>query len=326
MELRQDPTTRAWILSGKESEKEEVKDTRCPFCRGNEDLTPKTIRALYNQKGEWIVRSFPDKSPIFQIEGNLDRQADGMFDKMRNIGAHEVIIEAPGHTTSLTSLSENVIADVLKMYRERVSDLKKDRRFKYILVFKNHGSLAGSLIEHIHSHIIGTPVIPARLERELRWAKSHYDMKGRCLFCDIIYQESKQKMRIVFENKDFISFCPFASRFSYEVWTLPLIHNHSFENNLEKETVIDSLAQILKVILLKIERITTSYHVVFHISPNEYSFRTIRGDIGTIVDDFHWHIEILPRTERESRLQREEEFYINTVLPEDAAKMLREMK
>jgi UDPglucose--hexose-1-phosphate uridylyltransferase len=325
MELRQDPTTRLWTLTGASKEEKAKRDSRCPFCRGNEDLTPKTISAFYGNRDEWTVRVFPDKSPVFQIEGDLDKKAEGMFDKMKNIGAHEVIVETPGHAKALSSLSENEILDILRMYRERVADLKKDRRFKYVLVFKNHGGLAGSTIEHLHSHVVATPVIPARLERELRWAKNHYDMKGRCLFCDIIYQESKQKIRTVFENKDFISFCPFASRFPYEVWILPAIHSHSFEETIQKGAIADSLARILKVIISKIEGITPAYHIVFHISPNESSFRTIRGDIGTLMEDFHWHIEILPRTEGMDRLQREEEFYINAVPPEDAAERLREM-
>ena len=324
MELRQDPTTRIWILTGKRERKENIKDKNCPFCRGNEDLTPATITAFYDSKGEWNVRVFPDKSPVFQIEGELDRKAEGMFDVMRNIGAHEVIVESPHHILSLASLSENEIADVLRMYHERISDLKRDKRFKYVLVFKNEGRLTSSRIAHLHSHIVATPVIPSRLERELRWAKNHHEVKGRCLFCDIIYQEAKQKIRTVFENKDFISLCPFASRFSYEVWILPLIHTYSFENSMEDKKTRDSLAGMIKLIISKIEGITSSYHIVFHVSPNESSFRAIRGDIGTLIEDFHWHIEILPRTESISRLQREEEFYLNPVSPEIAAKTLRE--
>ena len=324
MELRQDITTRSWILTGEREGKRGADDGRCPFCKGNEDLTPKTITAFYNQYGEWSVRVFSDKSPVFQIEGNLDRQAEGMFDKMHNIGAHELIVENPKHDVSLPSLSENEIADVLRMYSTRVSDLKRDTRFKYVHIFKNHGSLASSAIDHLHSHIVAIPVIPARVEKELRWAKKHYDMKGRCLYCDIIYQEAKQKIRTVFENKDFIAFCPFASRFSYEVWILPRIHNHSFENNLTDGNIVNSFAEAIKAILSKIEKITTSYHIVFHISPNEASFRTLRGDTGTLSEDFHWHIEILPRLERAGRLQSEEEFYINTIPPEEAARVLRE--
>lgn len=324
MELRQDPTTRNWILIGKIEEKTGAKNKRCPFCRGNEDLSPDTIRAFHNEAGEWTVRVFPDSAPVFQIEGSLDKQAEGIFDKMNNIGAHEVVTETPVHEVTLSSLSKGEIMAILKMYGERIADLKKDKRFKYILIFKNQGRLTGSKINHLHSHIIATPVIPMRLEKELRWAREHYDMKGRCLFCDIIYQESKQKTRIVFENDDFISLCPFASRFPYEVWILPTIHNHSFENTVGNETVVNSLAAVLKVITSKIEKITSSYHIVFHVSPNESSFRTISGDVGTLADDFHWHIEILPRVEEMSRLQREEEFYINTMPPEEAAKILKE--
>src|SRR3989338_399548 len=324
MELRQDLTTRSWILTGRRDDKEGKKDNRGPFCRGSEDLTPKTIAAFCNQYGEWNVRVFSDKSPVFHIEGNLDREAEGMFDKMGNIGAHELIVESPKHGVSLPSLSENEIEDILRMYRERVGDLKKDRRFKYIHIFKNHGSLASSAINHLHSHIVGIPVIPARMEKELRWAKSHYNMKGRCLYCDIIYQESKQKIRMAFENRDFTAFCPFASRFPYEVWILPRIHNHSFENNLTEGGIVNSLAESVKAVLSKIEKITDSYHIIFHISPNEASFRTLKGESGTLTEDFQWHIEILPRLERVSRLQSEEEFYINTITPEEAAKVLSE--
>jgi len=124
--------------------------------------------------------------------------------------------------------------------------------------------------------------------------------------------------------KILLRFCPFASRFSYEVWILPRIHNHSFENNLTDGNIANSFAEAIKVILSKVEKITASYHIVFHISPNEFSFRTLKDEVGTLIDDFHWHIEILPRLERAGRLQSEEEFYINTLPPEEAARMLRE--
>src|ERR1700759_4961154 len=144
----------------------------CPSCTGNESKTPPEVLA-YRPNGAssngsgWTVRVVPNKFPSLGIEGNLNRQAEGMFDKMSGIGAHEVIVETPDHNISLAELPEKRIEDVFWAYRDRILDLKQDRRFKYILIFKNHGPLAGATLEHSHGQLIALPIVPKHVVEEL---------------------------------------------------------------------------------------------------------------------------------------------------------------
>jgi len=325
MELRQDPTSGTWTLTGLEKKSDE-RITFCPFCPGKESENPQPIYEKFNKSGDWSIRVFPSIPPVFRSEGDKTRRAVGMYDLMGNYGAHEIIVETPYHNTTLSALSTDELVDVLFAYRQRIIDLKMDSTIRYILIFKNQGPLTGSTIQHLHSHIVGTPVIPERIERELRLGKNHYDLKERCQYCDIIFQESKKRERIVCENDEFISFTPFASRFPYETWIFPKIHSHSFEKGIEQKGTARLLALHLKDTLRRIERITKSYSLVLHNSPNENTFRTIGGGLGTLFEDFHWHIELLPGTVKTSRVKREEEFYTNSLFPEEAAKILRKME
>ncbi len=322
--MRQDPTTRTWILVGHTGGDPGRKEAsaRCPFCPGNEAETPPTLASITGSDGAWRVRAFPDKMPVFQVEGDLDREAEGLYDRMRNVGAHEVVVETPVHATTLAHLPAEDIARVLQMFRQRILDLKNDLRIRYIQVFKNQGVLAGSLIPHPHSHLVATPVIPRRLEAELRWSKLHYDLKERCLYCDILRQEVEQATRVVEQQADFVAFCPFAPRFAFEVWVFPVAHGHRFED-LDDPTLV-GLAGFVRTVLQRVERKTLDYHLVLHTAPNEKSPPIWGFAWETLPLDFHWHIEVLPRLPDVARLQKEEEFYVNPVTPEEAARQLRD--
>jgi len=324
IEMRLDPTSRSWILVGRSGADPGRKEAplTCPFCPGREAETPPALATITGPDGAWRVRAFPDKLPVFQVEGDLDRQGEGLYDRMRNVGAHEVVVETPRHATTLAGLTPEEIARVLQMFRQRIQDLKNDLRFRYVQVFKNQGTLAGSLIEHAHSHLVATPVIPRRLQMELRWSKFHYDLKERCLYCDILRQELEQGVRLVQQTEDFVAFCPFAPRFAYEVWVFPMVHGHRFED-LEDSRLL-RLAGILRDVLRRVERKSPHYHMVLHTAPNEKSPPVWGLAWDTLKDDFHWHLEILPRQADMARLHREEEFYLNPVTPEEAARQLRE--
>ena len=151
----------------------------------------------------WSLRVVANKFPALGIEGSLNRQGEGLYDKMNGIGAHEVIIETPKHELTLATLPVRQVEDVLWAYRDRIIDLKKDRRFKYILIFKNHGDAAGASLEHTHSQLIALPVVPKRVTEEVEGAREHYDFKERCIFCDIIRQETESKVRLISENDGF---------------------------------------------------------------------------------------------------------------------------
>lgn len=324
IEMRQDPTTRNWILVGEmraESGRREIPDG-CPFCPGHEAETPPAVAVITGPDGAWRVRAFPDKAPVFQVEGDLDRQGEGLYDRMRNVGAHEVVVETPEHATTLASLCVEDITRVLQMYQQRIRDLKNDSRFRYVQVFKNQGSLAGSQIAHAHSHLVATPVIPRRLEAELRWSKHHYDLKERCLYCDIVRQELDQGLRVVERAGGFVAFCPFAPRFAFEVWVFPVAHGHRFEDL--DDPALAGLAAVLKVILQRVERKAPDYHLVLHTAPNEQSPPVWGRPWESLRDDFHWHLEVLPRQAEVARLHREEEFYVNFLPPEESARLLRE--
>jgi UDPglucose--hexose-1-phosphate uridylyltransferase len=206
-ELRKDPIVGRWVIISTDRAKRPTDFVRegvrirggfCPFCPGNESKTPPEIQAyrpnpnggppLLRDTPGWTVRVVPNKFPALGIEGNLNRQAEGMFDKMNGIGAHEVIIETPDHAATLANMSAKRIEDVLWTFRDRILDLKKDRRFKYILLFKNHGEPAGASLEHGHCQLIALPILPIYVQEEIQGAKQYYIYKERCVFCDLIRQ------------------------------------------------------------------------------------------------------------------------------------------
>ena len=295
----------------------------CPFCYGNESKTPPELLAFRpNPNGGpprakdtpgWTVRVVPNKFPALGIEGTLGRQAEGMFDKMNGIGAHEVIIESPDHNASLGELPEKQIEDVLWAFRDRILDQRQDKRFKYILLFKNHGEAAGASLEHPHSQLIALPILPRRVVEELEGAKQYFMYKERCVFCDIIRQELDAGVRVVSENEDFVTIAPYAPRFPFETWLLPKRHESAFENSSSQ--MFDGLARALKDLLLRAERVLDkpAYNMIVHSSPVQDSN----------LDHYHWHIEFMPKLTKTAGFEWGTGFYINPTPPEEAVRYLR---
>ena len=276
-----------------------------PYGRGN--------GAPGNSPG-WNVRVVPNKFPALGIEGDLDREGDGLFDRMNGVGAHEVIIETPDHQSTLAMLPERAIEDVLLAYRERVMDLKKDKRFRYALIFKNHGDAAGASLEHSHSQLIALPIVPKRVREEVDGAKHYFREKERCIFCDIIRQEIESGVRVINESRDFITLAPSATRFPFEMWLLPKDHSSAFENN--SAAVFTSLAKVLKENLIRMDAVLDypAYNFMLHTSP-----------LGEEQNDhYHWHFEIMPRLTRLAGFEWGTGFYICPTPPEEAARFLRE--
>jgi UDPglucose--hexose-1-phosphate uridylyltransferase len=320
-ELRRDPVSGEWIVTEYKTTKGDSVGA-CPFCPGNEQLTPKAIREYKDTDGSWLMRCFPATNPVFVIEVNENKRAEGLYDKMGNVGAHEIIVENRSHTKTLSSFTEKELALLLEAYMERISDLKKDKRFKYVQVFKNHGELAGSYVFHPHSHLLATPIMPHKIEQELMNSKRHYVQKGRCLFCDILNQEMRQNKRVVSINSDFVALCPFASRFPYEVWLVPRSHSESFEE-IKEEGVKRSLAAIMLDTMKRIEKLTNAYTMIVHTSPNRDKGAFFDAE-APLAEYFHWHIEIFPRDFKSSKYKQEDEFYVISITPEEAAKALKE--
>ena len=322
MELRKDPITRSWVVVGY-PERAEVPADPCPFCPGHEGDT-RTILTL-PPEGQWQVRVFPHFNPLYRIEGEVGRLAEGIYDRMNAIGAHEIIVETPDHSRSFGEMSEDEIARVLEAYALRITDLKNDSRFKYITLFKNRGPLAGEESPHSHSQITATTFVPRRILYELRAAREWFRDKERCVFCDILRQEGKAKKRLVDTQGDYTAFCPYAARVPYEIWILPRRHNHRFEAPHPGENR-RNLAALLGRVIRRLSKITQNYHMVVHTAPNTLQRKGEMGEYWkTLPGDYHWHIEILPIVETRSKSYSIKEVYFNALLPEQAAARLREL-
>jgi UDPglucose--hexose-1-phosphate uridylyltransferase len=327
-ELRKDPVIGRWVIISTERGKRpsdfpieaKTRSTKlCPFCPNNESSTPPEVYSIRENGSEpnspgWSLRVIPNKFPALRIEGDLNREGEGIFDKMNGIGAHEVIIETPDHSKDLADLTVDEIKNTVLAYKSRILDLKKDVRFQYILIFKNHGDAAGASLEHTHSQLIATPIIPKRVFEEIEGSKKYYDYKERCIFCDIQRQEIQDGSRLITRNERFVAITPFASRFPFEVWVLPIKHKSQFENITDDEA--GAFGEILKITLLKIAGALNNpaYNFMIHTSPVD----------GLSKNAYHWHVEIIPKLTKVAGFEWGTGFYINPTTPEDAAQFLRE--
>ena len=327
-DLRRDPIGGRWVIVDTdhpskpedfEYEQHILRGGVCPFCYGNESMTPPEIEVIRdpntapNTSG-WQVRVVSNKFPALQIEGDLDRRGIGIYDMSNGVGAHEVLIETPYHEKDIPDLLNSEVENFLSMYCRRTQDLIKDKRFKYIMVFKNFGAAAGASLEHPHTQIIALPMVPKNVMEEIRGAHDYFDYRERCVFCDIIKQETQEKERIILENKYFLSFCPFVSRFAFEMWIMPKKHQGYFCQMSGEE--VSALAAILKETIARLEKIFPhpSYNYIIHSSP-------INGEDSS--EGYHWHIELMPKLTRVAGFEWGSGFYLVPTPPELAAKYLR---
>lgn len=322
MELRKDPITRSWVVVG-HPDREKVRPDPCPLCPGN-GVETRVLLEL-PQQGPWQVRAYPHFRPLYHIEGDPARGAEGIYDRMAPIGAHEIIVETPDHAVSLAQLKDEEIDRVLEAYALRILDLKRDDRFKYVTVYKNQGLQSGEEWPHAHSQLTATTFVPRRILYELRSARQWYHERERCVFCDILRQEIRQAKRIVDSVGEYYSFCPYASRVPYEVWLMPRTHNHRFEVPLPGENR-RHLATLLGRTLRRLLHVTSNYHMVLHTGPNTLQTKGELSEYWRTIDgDYHWHIEILPIVQSRSKSYSIKEIYFNGTLPEQAAERLREL-
>jgi len=327
-EFRKDPITGRWVIiatdrarrpSDFSREQVLIKGGRyCPFCPGNEQKTPPEILAYRHSGGPnepgWTLRVVPNKFPALRVEGDFNRQGEGVYDRMNGIGAHEVIIETPDHNLTLAELPEKRVEDVFWAFRDRMVDLKRDRRMQYLLIFKNHGESAGASLEHTHSQLIALPVVPRRVQEELEGSKRYFDYKERCIYCDIVRQEVETGTRVVLETQAFLAICPFAARFPFEIWILPRRHHSHFEET--DPPTMANLAWVQRMVLRKLDAVLEhpAYNFIIHTAPVQEAPK----------DYYHWHIELTPRLTRIAGFEWGTGFYINPTPPEEAARFLRE--
>ena len=329
-ELRRDPVVGRWVIisserGGRPTDYQPARpmprDGFCPFCPGNEDKTPPEIRAVRApgtapDSAGWKIRVVSNKFPALQIEGELDKRARGIYDIMTGIGAHEVFIETPEHDKTISTLPLDHISDIMWIYRERHRDLEKDKRFKFVLIFRNSGQDAGASLRHPHSQLIATPTIPKRILEEITGVHRYLEFKDRCVFCDMVDEELSYKNRIVCKNEHFISFAPFASRFPFETWILPRVHQPCY-----KSLDDDMLLPLAEVFHETIRRLDT----FLDFAPYNYVLHTRPMNAETPYN-YHWHFEIIPRLTHVAGFEWGTGFYINPTPPERAAEFLREVK
>ncbi|NQU17010.1 MAG: galactose-1-phosphate uridylyltransferase [Candidatus Saganbacteria bacterium] len=338
-ELRKCPITERWIILATERSKrpgdfsastpDDTDSSKCPLCEGKEDGTPPEVLAwrkpntLPNTPG-WDVRVVPNKFPALISNGEVNRSGVGLFDMMTGIGAHEVIIESPSHNTLLADMEIPQIEKVLWAYKQRITTLEADPRFRYVLVFKNQGIPAGASLTHPHSQLIATPITPRYVKLELQNSCTYYREKERCIFCDLMRQELSAGDRLVYENDFFVAFTPFASRFPFELWILPRRHHAHFREATDEEH--KQLALCLKDVLSRLKKVlkNSPYNYVLHTAPNPVPRAGKPSYWGTLAYDFHWHIEIIPRLTKVAGFEWGSGLYINPMPPEQAAKYLRE--
>jgi len=325
-ELRKDPVVGRWVIISTERahrptdfqrEPVRARGDRCVFCEGNEDKTPPEILAgrgdsPANGPG-WTYRVVPNKFPALRIEGDLEPTGEGLFDRMNGVGAHEVVIETPNHHGVLATMSVDEVADVLIAFRDRIIDLKKDPRFEYILVFKNHGEAAGASLEHPHSQLIATPIIPIMVIEELEGSARYWKMKERCVWCDIVRQERRERRRVILEHGGFIGVAPFAPRFPFESWILPIQHRSAFE-----ELEIDEIRNLAALLGEFFRRLGSTlneppFNFMLHTAPLR----------ETGIEYFHWHLEVIPKLANVAGFEWGSGFFINPMPPETAASALR---
>lgn len=330
-ELRKDPVSKRWVIFSPEREHRpndyEKKDqectqhieediSNCPFCEGKEKISGDEILAYEKTPGRepnspgWWIRVLENKYPALKNEPKLGKKGIGIYDKMNGVGKHEIIVETPKHYKCLSELEDYEIEKVIWAYRDRCLEISEDPNMQHILIFKNYGREAGASLEHSHSQLIATPVIPKKVETELIGAKEYYNFRDRCVFCDIVTQELADEERIIEENDTYIAFVYFAGRFPYETWILPKEHMSSFQNVNKKQ--IKDLAKIMKNTLERIKKVLGNPHYNFVIHSLPLREKETHY--------YHWHIEIMPKLTKVAGFEWGTGFYINPALPERAAK------
>jgi UDPglucose--hexose-1-phosphate uridylyltransferase len=328
MDLRKDPITRSWVITGDDpSEAGQRGDASCRFCP-DAAASPQLIASAPNVAGTpWSARAVVHPKPLYRIEGEPGRRGDGIYDRMRAVGAHEVLVENSRHNGHIWGASDGEIEHFLRLAAERILDLKRDPRIKYVSLFKDHGSNAGQEFSHPTSQITATMFVPRRVLYELRAGREYFLAKERCVFCDIVDQEQRQAQRIIESRGDYLALGPYAPRVPYETWIIPRKHEASFERTgLVRQGTLADLSSLLRRTLQRVRTITEEFHLVLHTSPSAIHPSRSLGYWKTIDDDYHWHIEILPVLGSKARSYTFKEVYYSPVSSESAAKQLRDAR
>jgi len=332
-EFRRDPLHNTWVVFSPERQRRPQDylpatlqpSALDPFAEGNERLTPPEVYSIRKEKTKpnepgWRVRVVPNRYPAMRVEGQLESAPVGLYDRLTGIGAHEVIIETPNAKLALEELSITAIAEIFASYRERIIDLDKDLRFQHIYIFKNVGPSAGASLAHAHSQLVALPIVPPLVEAKLIRARDHYHLKQRSLFSDILHSERTDGSRLVAENDGYVLYCPFASRFPFEMAIFPKRHHPEFISCTTNE--LHDLAEVLQFAIRRLNAVLENpgYNLLLHMAPLR---RPGTERYASSRYDYCWHLEIVPRFNSLAGFEIGLGTFINTVYPEEAARFLR---
>ena len=349
-ELRFDLISKDWVViatgRGKRPEmfrkekRVEIKIPKknCPFCNIGIQRKPLLIYA-HGKKvplkdkipTDWTTVVIPNKFPAFLPQSKFEKKVDedklhlsprlallgsviegNLYQTMPAIGFCE-LVATRDHKKSLALLPQNNVKEVFDAYQERYLILMKERFVNYVSIFHNEGAEAGASQPHPHSQIITSPLIDVDLRNALLNSKKYFKKTGKCVYCQMNDWEKKNKKRIVFENKDFLVICPFASKAAFELIISPKSHLPYFERILEKEK--RQLAEVFQVALKKLYKALNDppYNFYLHTAPCD----------GKKYPFYHWHWTILPKTATWAGFEIGTRMEISTIEPEKAAEYLR---
>ncbi len=322
-EYRHDPVNGHWVIiaSNRSARPDEYVEadwervsTQCPFCAGNEEETPpEIVRFPAGRKRSWQVRVVPNKYPAVAPH---DRPPMGLplpLQALSGYGVHEVVVESPRHVTSWTELSVAQVGLVCRAFAQRLSELRGRGDLIYGVVFKNVGAAAGASLEHVHSQVLATALLPPPIVmRMAHWREAFHDA-GKTVVARWLDEEMRAAVRVVATTENFVAICPFASRVPYETRIVPLKQQPYFEKT--PASLRDELAALIHDILRRIERASAraAYNLIIHTAP----FDTPPHDY------YHWHLEVLPRLTRAAGFEWGTGCFINPLAPEAAAERLR---
>ncbi len=324
-ELRQNFMTKEWVVIATErakrpdqmAVKREAKPVvsfseKCPFCPGHESQTPPEILRLPDGDG-WKARVVPNKFAALSPDCLPERTIHRSRRSMGGFGEHDVIVETPDHSLSMAQMTDSQVADILRIYKIRYDQLSLDPRVAQVTIFKNHGTDAGTSLEHPHSQMIATPVISYQIRQRFQEALRHHDDFGCCMFCQIIEEELQEQVRVIVASEHFVAVELFASPAPFFTHIYPRRHMASFGDISAKE--IADLGRVLRIVLAKL------YHGLQNPDFN-FTIRTSPAEcVG--VRYFHWYMSVIPRLTRTAGFELGSGMFINTVIPEEAAEFLR---